>query len=571
MAFVRRIRYAPGVHRWLGGWLGLTLVACSSGAHSGASVGDASTKGDANATRLDARAGGGDAHKAPVDASPDGPADAGSDLGFLEPTATVPPLTSAPVTTTETIVPTHALETGEASMAPSTPSVLSGWVAAGYGATMTGPAEPLMQVAPPGATVPTAGANPTMLLRFVHLPDIQLADDESPNRVCGYDLPASVAGTNGAFRPQEGDECRILDAAVRTINALHATTPISFVLTGGDNADNAQTNEIEWFMKIMDGSPFVKCDSGDYDDPVPGPNNDGKDPFEAAGLDVPWWWVTGNHDVLVQGNYVVDATSQARAVGTMALEETRDYSQPGAPLSAGPLIPDAKRVPLVRKDLMKLVGSDGDGHGVGPSQMSTGKAFYSFDVPNTSLRFIILDTPAETGTDNGVIHQADVTSTIKPLFDQAVADQKLVITASHHSTDQIADGSGLGGTAQADALTETQWEDFLGGYDNLLFSLVGHLHVHRVTYVTPSSGHAFWEVMTGALADYPHEFRLIEIWDDDNGWIRMRATLTNYQTDGNPVAATGRVLAMTDYTSGWSLDGHGTLADRNVELFIPKP
>ncbi len=548
---------------WLALLAGFSMVACSSASHHAADV-DAGAKG-VEPTRVDAAR---DSSGKPADDAAD---DAGDDVGFLEPTAILGPLTSATDTTTGVILPEHAVETPSESIAPSTPSVLSNWVAEGYGATTLGAGEPLTQIFPPGMTAPPAGPNPTMLVRFVHLPDIQLADDESPNRVCELDLPASVGPTDGAFRSQEGDECRILDAAVRTINTLNATLPLSFVLTGGDNADNAQTNEINWFMQIMDGAKSVKCDSGDYNDPVPGPNNDGKDPFEAVGLDVPWWWVTGNHDVLVQGNLVVDSVSQQRALGTTPLGSTRDYTQAGAPLFTGPVVPDPRRMPLLRADLMKLVNADGDGHGVGAPQVASGKAFYSFDVPSTALRFIILDTPAETGADSGVIHQADITSTIKPLFDQALADNKLVITASHHSTDQITDGSGIGGTTQADALTETQWEDFLGGYDNLLFSMVGHLHVHRVTYVTPTTGHAFWEVMTGALADYPHEFRLVEVWDDDNGWVHLRGVLTQYQTENDPVAATGRGLAMTDYTSGWGLDGHGTATDRNVELFIPKP
>jgi hypothetical protein len=550
----------------------LTAAACSSSssapaAQQGADAGDAGQ--DAKTSRPDSGH-----HDAETKPGKDAEGDAKGDTGFLEPTATLPPLTSAPLTTDQTIVPSHPLVSPTDPGPPSTPSVISSWIAGGYGVTTIGAGEAVTPVFPPGSTVPPQGANPTMLVRFVHLPDLQLVDDESPNRLCQFDAPAAPGaggGTDGAFRPQEGDECRILDAAIRTINTVNKALPVSFVLTGGDNADNAQTNEIEWFMSIMDGAMSVKCDSGNYDDPVPGPNNDGKDPFVAAGLDVPWWWVTGNHDVNIQGTLPVDSAAQARAIGTTALGETRDWSQAGGPLSKGPLVADARRLPLLRKDLMKLVGSDSGGHGVGASQEASGKAFYTFDVPGTALRFIILDTPAETGSVDGVIHQADLDSTIKPMFDQAVTDGKWIITASHHSTDQIADGSSVGGTQQADALTEQQWIDFLGGYDNLLFSLVGHLHIHRVAYVTPTSGHSFWELMTGAIADFPHQFRVIEVWDDDNGWIRLRAIVTDYQTDNDPVAADGRALAIADEVSGWGKDGQGTAADRNIELYIPKP
>ncbi len=502
----------------------------------------------------------------------DAPRDAGTDLGVLEPTAPLPaPFDGAVTTLEETLVPTHHVDSPPDPGPPSTPTVVSTWLEEGYGLTTLGAGEPLVAVTPDDAGVPMPGPSPTMLLRFVHLPDLQLADDESPNRVCLFDLPASESSTDGAFRPQEGDECRILDATVRTINAVNAALPLSFVLLGGDNADSAQTNEVDWFMQIMDGSPFVKCDSGDYDDPVPGPDNDGKDPFAARGLDVPWWWVTGNHDVEIQGTLVVDSASQASALGTTDESETRDYTQPGGPLFTGPVVPDARRMPLLRQDLMKKVAADGDGHGIGPAQVASGKAFYSFDVPNTPLRFLILDTCAETGGADAVIHQADLTSTIKPLFDQAKADGKWVITAHHHPNDDITDGSNFGGTQQPDALTEAEWLAFLGSYDNLLFSLVGHVHSHRVRYVEPPGGHAFWEVMTGSIADYPHQFRVIELWDDDNGWLRMRALVTDYRTTGDVVAADGRALAVADETSGWAHDGYGTETDRNVEIFIRHP
>jgi hypothetical protein len=51
----------------------------------------------------------------------------------------------------------------------------------------------------------------------------------------------------------------------------------------------------------------------------------------------------------------------------------------------------------------------------------------------------------------------------------------------------------------------------------------------------------------------------------------MRALVTDYATTGDPVAADGRTLGIADQTSGWAHDGYGTVTDRNVELYIPKP
>jgi hypothetical protein len=81
--------------------------------------------------------------------------------------------------------------------------------------------------------------------------------------------------------------------------------------------------------------------------------------------------------------------------------------------------------------------------------------------------------------------------------------------------------------------------------------------------------------MTSAIADYPHQFRVIEIFDQDNGWIMMRATCVDLATAGDPVAEEGRKLGVIDFVSGWvggkNGDGPGKDEDRNVELWIKKP
>ena len=63
----------------------------------------------------------------------------------------------------------------------------------------------------------------------MHLADTQLADDESPSRLVSFD---SMGSTSGAYRPQEAWGCRMLNAAARTINKLHETKPMEFVLLG---------------------------------------------------------------------------------------------------------------------------------------------------------------------------------------------------------------------------------------------------------------------------------------------------------------------------------------------------
>jgi hypothetical protein len=78
--------------------------------------------------------------------------------------------------------------------------------------------------------------------------------------------------------------------------------------------------------------------------------------------------------------------------------------------------------------------------------------------------------------------------------------------------------------------------------------------------------------MTSAIADFPNEFRVVEIFDQDNGWIMLRATCVDYAIDGDDVAKEGRRRSVVDMDSGWGpATGAGKLEDRNVELWIKKP
>jgi calcineurin-like phosphoesterase family protein len=487
-------------------------------------------------------------------------------ISRVDPPKPLPALTSAPLTTEMTLIPTHAIIEATLERDPAVPAAMDSLLSEGFGDLKPGPAWPMEASTLDGAPPPAPGSAPKRLTRFVHLADTQLADDESPARLALFDSP----GISGAFRPQEGHECRILNAAVRTINVLHQKTPVDFVVLGGDNADNAQQNELGWFLSILGGAPSVECDSGKDDDPVSGPDNDPKDPFVAEGLKVPWLWVTGNHDILNQGNFP-PADHAEDAIGAYSFSGARDWSQPGAPVIKEDIPADPRREVLTRKSMLEMVAKNGDGHGINAGVETLGKAFYTFDVKGTPIRIVVLDTAAESGGPNGVIHQADIDAFVKPALDQAKAEKKWVILTSHHASRLIGDGSMLGFPKQADALTVEAWQSFIGGYDNVLLHLAGHTHLHRVTKTAPVGGHAYWELETSALADFPHQMRVIEVWDEDNGYLTIRGTALDYQIEGDPIAADGRSRSVVDFTSGWVGDGSGTLDGRNVALWIKKP
>ena len=509
----------------------------------------------------------------PAASGPAGQAGAGGNgaAGGPVATASLPALATAHTTRDKVRAPKR---TGQAD--PKTqpnPALIENWKtydAEGWGDVEDAAGDPYVTRTLDGSTPPPAGANAKRLVRFAHLADLQLLDDESPTRAATTDGPGDV---DAALRPDDAEICRMTNAAVRTINALSKQDPIDFVLMGGDNADSAQSNEYDWLLSILGGSERVECDSGDDDDVVAGPDNDGKDPFRAEGLSMPWKWVTGNHDVLVLGTFKVDDAKKKTVLGDTAVLGTRDYTRGGLVDTGDFVKPDPRRALFTPPEAMARVRGDKDGHGLGETNVTSGKAFYTFDVPSTPLRFVVLDTAHESGGSEGVITKATLDGVIKPLLDDARAMKKWVVLASHHSADHLTPDGGTFGKKETDPVLKDDWLSFLGQYDNVLFSMVGHAHVGRVNPRAPAAGHAYWEVMTPSIADFPHAFRVVEIWDQDDGWVMLRATVTDISTEGDAVAAAGVRHGVTDYTTGWlpGANRRGDANDRNVELWIKKP
>jgi hypothetical protein len=512
-----------------------------------------------------------------ADANSDGGGDTlgadGSDTGSTPdaPDASGPELPPMVGTALKTLRAVHALE--NTSNNPSLPEHQRYYLDNGYGEIEWAPGEPHVARAIDGSAVPALGPKARPLVRFAHLADLQLADDESPARVANADTKGA---TSAALRPQDPYLCNLMSAAVHTINGLNKVVPIQFTMLGGDNVDSAQNNELDWVLGILGGGRKIECDSGSNDDLVSGPDNDPKDPFVPEGLDIPWWWVSGNHDELVQGNYPVGGTvaGASPSTGSFSLLGTRDYRNAAGEgrISHTGLVADPRRETMTSKTLMSRIAAMGYGHGIGAPQVDRGKAFYHFDVPGTPVRFIVLDTAAEGGGASGMLHRADVDKFVKPALDEAKATGKWVILSSHHSVEALTVDGGTFGSKQPDAMLPDEWKAFIGGYPNVLFSIVGHNHNHDVKAIVPAKGTPWWEVMTASIADFPHQFRFVEIWDGDNGWVMLRATVIDLDLESNALGAAARKLGVVDYTTGWSaLREPGPTTKRNVELWARKP
>jgi hypothetical protein len=167
--------------------------------------------------------------------------------------------------------------------------------------------------------------------------------------------------------------------------------------------------------------------------------------------------------------------------------------------------------------------------------------------------------------------QGQVDNFLRDALDDAEADGVYAVVVSHHAGTSLGDGGGLGGMAQDDAVTPDEFTGVLGEYENVIMHLAGHSHVHDVQVVAPPGGHAYWQVRTAAISDFPNQMRVIEVHDQDNGFLSITGIALDYAIDDDPLAADGYARGILDMTSAWTGNGSGMSADRNVRLWIAKP
>lgn len=377
----------------------------------------------------------------------------------------------------------------------------------------------------------------------------------------------------------------------------------------------------------------------------PGLMNRAQHPFKATGLDVPGRMVFGNHDDLVQGN--VYPNEVFNTVATGCLKPIND-AEKNSGRSTNPLLglvldttltpakllqmyqddpelfmpvpPDPDRRLISRKEYMNIfkAGKDKHGHGFGFVDKAEAKAsngyagYYSFS-PRAGIRYIVLDTTAHggkyPGSDEGNLDNPQF-KWFESKLKLAEKNNELAIVFSHHAIpslnanvlDEFAPACknvdptkipGCDGDPRysgpihlaADA------EALMLKYPNAIAWVAGHSHSNKLTpYTTADGKSGFWSIRTAALADWPKQNRLLEVFDNRDGTLSIFGTLLDHAaptevpapgTDATgftpqQLASIGRTVGFNDSQKGGrgcsgGPCGEGQVEDRNAELLINDP
>ena len=489
----------------------------------------------------------------------------------------------------------------------------------GYSAWQLGPGEDEgRQFLTPAES--TAATNAARLLLFFSMSDIHITDKESPAEVpyLGWTAGFADDGLGGlnhaAFSPVIFDTTHHLDAAVRTINAMHRENPFDFGMVLGDNCNAAQFNELRWFIDVMDGQ-YITPSSGAH---AGADTIDYQKPFQAAGLDpsIPWYEAIGNHDQMWMGIGYPSEKIQQASVGTNILNIstngplllpgsdgtgmyvgvvdgttpygtvikwglTNDFAQPPT------VVADTNRHTLTtdiawpRSYVSEFFNTTSLPLGHGFNLASTGSltACYTFEpMTNLPIKVIVLDDTCKSNLPGqiptfyggGWVDAARYTWLTNELQKGQDSNQ-LMIIATHIPISPQADlfntNLDSGFYPSPGNQTEANLIATFHNYPNLLLLMAGHRHLNVVT-PEPSSDPAhpengFWEVETASLRDFPRQFRTWEILRNSDNTISVMIT------DVDPVVEPGSPAAKSlDYAIGaFRLFGDGALDDTTPHTY----
>lgn len=461
------------------------------------------------------------------------------------------------------------------------------------------------------------------LLNLVHLSDTHICDAQSPARVEFLDrfadphhpITGKAGFLVGTYRAHEIFTMQVLNSMIRKVNQIDfgPVTKTSFdaVVMTGDLVDNAQNNELDWFLGLISGG---KCqpDSGSknrwegvggdfysqhYWNPHGTPSGEKDDyprslygfpiipelldavreSFNSEGLRLPWLAVHGNHDALLQGTVRPNSYLEAIATGSRKFKNMSDeealitlkkFSEVGpAQYPTSTVLPFEQVEPDSKRAFLK--GDDWS------TRFHTPR-YWRRDYGGVSL--IALDTVNPHGGWQGSLGLIQ----FHWLRDQLnMIQNSVIVLTSHHPLQDLFNTYAPEGAEPRVGREEI--ETLLSDHTGVALWLCGHTHRHKVTFFGTDSNLGFWQVETASLIDWPQQGRLVEIYEsgdklgialtplDHGGKLITDPTTTGFSPDD--LAGLSRLLSANDWQRRQGKfrieHNHGEREDQRVILQLP--
>lgn len=460
------------------------------------------------------------------------------------------------------------------------PTEISKFAQYGYGLWQEGQALPMVKrldLMPQGYSGDKA-QKAARLVRFFTISDIHITDKESPAQVIFWGLKMAISS---AYSPVMLSSTHVLDAAVRTINALHKQDAIDFGMALGDACNSTQYNELRWYMDVLDGKAITPS-SGKH---AGADTIDYQKPYQAAGLDksIPWYQALGNHDQFWMGTAAVDDYLRQAYIGEEILNlgnifvdgitsrgfymGTLDCRTPnGDIIGMGPVsdfatppkvVADPNRRSLLRKQWMGEffnTSSQPVGHGFSQANLDQDFGCYSFKPKSgLPLTIIVLDDTQkpEDAASGGYTWHGTVDHKrwewLVGELDKGQAQGQLMVIACHVPIGVEKPGANMSWWSKAYVSEEALFAK-LHEYPNLILWMAGHRHFNTVTaFPSPDPKRpelGFWQVETSSLRDFPQQFRTFEIVRNVDDTVSILTANVDPMAEEGSLAARSRSFAV---------------------------
>lgn len=402
-----------------------------------------------------------------------------------------------------------------------------------------------------GVTPDAASATdaPWCLITFAQVTDAHVTDTTNPLRARALD---ALPHTHAAYRPQEYLSLVTWDAVVHAVNENIADKKIHFLISTGDQIDNAMEHETDWFLDIAEGRY-----PGHHYDRLARKGYMGEI-LEPQGLHLPWYATVGNHDTMIVGNFparlVHDLTRHLAHLldWDFSIDDLEwiiaRYARP-AWHGLSPLHRDEPNQPPEADGYYAfsptpevrciILNTDNDNwlEGLARDWCDTNARALTAAAPertpeeldiifNDFASWVNEQSAASRGaaTSRGLTDDLDhlgqglIGGTCHGTLDQtqfawlnrelAAHEDRLCLIFSHHGPDSFHSPRG---NVDGDELIET-----LADHPQVVAHLHGHTHKNLIIPRRTGRG-GYWDITTCSLAEHPQEWRRISLVDNGDG------------------------------------------------------